>query len=801
MDPAELRADADSLLRLLSAAPIVIFALDRDGRFLFGEGRGLEALGLTPHEWLGRSVFDVYADSPDVVEACRKALAGEEFTAVAREGAVWFQTRYAPLRDADGSLFGTVGVSVDVTGRKPPSRPRARARSFLALAERAPDMIYELDAEGAFLYASPASKKVFGRPAHDLVSRNLFDLTHPEEREAARRSRAETRAALGARHYRGRILLPDGGVRWIEGSGRFYLTRRGEQHSVGIMRDVTEGEEARLALERQLELARGTADLSQRLLAASTDDRSSDLAPAVEAVGRLAAADYALLLTFGDAHGARNERFEWSAVERARIESFAFPWLARRLFQGETVAVDDARELPPEAALERDHVGRREIRAFVSAPLRFEAATIGALSVATREPRRWRGQDVAWLRAVADLFQSALRRQWTEQALRARQAQSLRAQKMEAVGRLAGGIAHDFNNLLLVIAGNAGSLAERLDGASPERQEVSEIQLAAERAAALTRQLLAFARPSAVTRETFDPNSVVEGVSALLRRVLGEDVRLVLDLDPALWSLSGDPSQLEQVIVNLAVNARDAMSGGGTLRIATLNRELRGRAAFRLNVPEGQYVMLSVNDTGSGMDEGTRARAFEPFFSTKAQERGTGLGLSIVYEVVREWGGAIELESAPDRGTTVRVDLPRSRERAPARAQDAPPLAPGSGTVLLVEDDPAVRRLLVRTLDGAGYRVLAAEGAEQALALVEGPAVELDLLVSDVVMPEVSGRELARRLRAKRPGLRVLLVSGFPEHVGAPGGEVSQADGFLQKPFVPRALLDKVREVLARETA
>jgi CheY-like chemotaxis protein len=280
-----------------------------------------------------------------------------------------------------------------------------------------------------------------------------------------------------------------------------------------------------------------------------------------------------------------------------------------------------------------------------------------------------------------------------------------------------------------------------------------------------------------------------------MRRVLGEDVEVALDLDPELWPVEGDPGQLEQVLLNLAVNARDAMPRGGTLRIATLRRALRAHGAQRLGIAEGDYAMIAVSDTGSGMTDETRRRAFEPFFSTKGPDAGTGLGLSIVYEIAHRWGGGIEIESAPGAGTTVRIDLPRATG-TPAVAAERPLSASGgSERVLVVEDDAGVRRLLVRTLESGGYRVTAAADGMEALERIAGAEAEVDLLVSDVVMPKLSGLELARRLRERNPQLRVLLISGFPDRV-EDDASPSFADGFLQKPFAPRAILEKVREVL-----
>jgi signal transduction histidine kinase/ActR/RegA family two-component response regulator len=667
--------DLEALIRILRGAPIVLFSIDREGRLVFAEGRGLEAFGFSVNEWVGRSVFEVYADLPDVIETFHKALAGEELTAVTPAGDALFETRYAPLRNPDGSLAGTIGVSVDVTARE--------------------------------------------------------------------------RALIAAR----------------------------------------EGD------ERRLEIARALASVSRGLLAGAAEEAGDELTRAMETVSRLAGAEHGALLTFGVARGSKNERFEWSVDGYPLPKTFALPWAAQRLFRGEAVVIEDARTLTDEAIAERADLLSRGVLAAIALPLRDGADLVGAVTLSCREPRIWPEADLAWLRIAADLFALALRHRWTEQALAARQSQLLQAQKMEAVGRLAGGIAHDFNNLLTVIAGNAASLAEQIAPASESGEDLREIQLAAERATALTRQLLSFGRPKALTHGVFGVNQVIHGLAGLMRRVLGEDVEVALRLDPDLWPVTGDAGQLEQVLVNLAVNARDAMPRGGTLRIATLRRTLRGLAAKRLGIAEGDYVMIAVTDTGTGMSEETRSRAFEPFFSTKAPESGTGLGLSIVYEMARHWGGGIEIESTPGTGTTVRIDLPRAVGTPTAATERSLSAAGGSESVLVVEDDAGVRRLIVRALESGGYRVLAAADGVEALERVAGSEASTDLLVSDVVMPKLGGLELARQLRARNPRLRVLLISGFPERV-ADDAAPSFADGFLQKPFAPSEILEKVREVL-----
>ncbi|MGH3103067.1 MAG: ATP-binding protein [Gaiellaceae bacterium] len=358
------------------------------------------------------------------------------------------------------------------------------------------------------------------------------------------------------------------------------------------------------------------------------------------------------------------------------------------------------------------------------------------------------------------------------------------SQKMESVGRLAGGVAHDFNNLLMAISGYGDLALARLGpDAGALRANLEGIKQAAERATSLTRQLLAFSRKQILQPKVLDLNGVVAGMDGLLRRLIGEDVEVVTVFDPAVGRVEADPGQLEQVLVNLAINARDAMPGGGTLTIETAS------------APPGR-VLLSVSDTGSGIDPETKKRIFEPFFTTKDMGKGTGLGLSTVYGIVAQSGGSIEVESTPGAGATFRVYLPVV-EQAPEQGDGADGGAEGgSGTILLVEDEDIVRNLIIEILERYGYTVLAAAGPEQGLEIGERYGASIDLLLTDVVMPKMSGRELAQRLLAARPSARLIYMSGYTDGALLEHGVLADGTMFLQKPFSSEELARKVREVL-----
>ncbi|HJR75684.1 MAG TPA: PAS domain S-box protein [Nitrospiraceae bacterium] len=387
-----------------------------------------------------------------------------------------------------------------------------------------------------------------------------------------------------------------------------------------------------------------------------------------------------------------------------------------------------------------------------------------------------------------------------EEALRRTEAQLQQAQKMEAVGRLAGGVAHDFNNMLTVIRGYSELVLSRLGPTDPLRKELEEVKKAADRASGLTGQLLAFSRRQFIAPKVLDLNAIIQNMEGMLRRLLGEDIiELCTVLEPEAGQLKADPGQIEQVIMNLAVNARDAMPSGGRVTIETGNIEFgdnEGRTP--VGVEPGKYVCLIMRDTGHGMDEETQSHVFEPFFTTKEKGKGTGLGLSTVYGIVKQSGGYIEVESKPDRGATFKIYFPcidgsvQETGGEPVTAESIR----GRETVLLVEDEPGVRRLVNETLRLHGYTVLEARHGIEALLTGAKHMGPIHLLLTDVVMPQMSGPEVAEKLLEVRPEIKVLYMSGYPDHPVFSKGGVDTERCFLQKPFTPSALAQKVREVL-----
>ena len=396
-------------------------------------------------------------------------------------------------------------------------------------------------------------------------------------------------------------------------------------------------------------------------------------------------------------------------------------------------------------------------------------------------------------------IERALQEKAERVARRRLEEQLQQSQKMEAIGRLAGGVAHDFNNLLTVITGYSQLLLDSLDPGNPMHSHVGQIKKAGDRATSLTRQLLAFSRKQVLAPQVLDLNQVVTNMNKMLTRLIGEDVELVTICFPRLWRVKADPGQIEQVMMNLVVNARDAMPRGGKLTIETANANLGKNYPDQHSViAPGSYVMLAVSDTGSGMNQETQSRIFEPFFTTKEQGKGTGLGLSTVYGIVKQSGGHIWVYSEPEKGATFKVYLPRTEAGAEElkKAESVVRTQTGSETIMLVEDNESVRTFVRGVLEARGYRLLEAGGSEDALKAIEGHAEPIHLLLTDVVMPRMSGTELAARIAPLHPETKVLYMSGYTDNAIVHHGVLDEGTHFLQKPFVPEVLTQKIREVL-----
>jgi PAS domain S-box-containing protein len=625
-----------------------------------------------------------------------------------------------------------------------------REEIFRLIGENVADLIAVVDTEGHRIYNSPSYERVLGYTLEELKATPSFQQIHPEDRERVKQASERARqTGLGATlEYR--LLRKDGQPRFFESTSSVIRNARGVPEKLVIVnRDITDRKKTEESLRKSEASFRSIVeDAPYGIYRAGADGSLIRVNPAL-----------VKMLDYGSPE-------ELLGVD-PHTEIFRHPGECQRLNEtlsreGECrdVEVDWKRKDGTPIIV---RCSGRCVRGEQGAPEFFEIFA----------------EDV------------------TERRVLERQLRT--AQKMEAIGRLSGGIAHDFNNLLGVIIGFGDVLKRKLGPDSPLLEHAEEIVKAGRRAAALTRQLLAFSRQQVLTPRVVNLNTLVTDMGKMLPRLIGEDISVSVNLASDLGQVKADPGQIEQVIMNLAVNARDAMPQGGRLEIVTANVELD--LAFTRQHPgskPGQYVMLSVSDTGIGMDPETQAHIFEPFFTTKEHGKGTGLGLATVYGIVKQSGGYILVESALGKGATFKFYLPRVYESLAAEepAPASRPALSGTETILLVEDSDPLRKLAESFLVSHGFHVLVAEDGEKALAAVQRHAARIDLLLTDVVMPGINGRVLAERLSARQPGLRVLYMSGYSDSFIAGHGVLEPGTHLIHKPFEEEALVRAVRALL-----
>jgi len=739
---------------LLPAFPALLFLFSPDDRYLaFRAGEGLF---VPPSEFLGKRIDEVLP--PPTGPAFRR------FMQKAREAKGRLQTVEYSLpmpteeRHFEARILGladdrVVILSLDVTDRHVAQETvRRQAEHLDHILRLSPAVIYSLRfAPGGLEVASVSEnvRSVLGYAPQDLEPPGFWPRgVHPDDLAAAQEGAAR---ALAEGHvvHRYRFRHADGRWRWIRDEMRLVLDAAGQPSElVGSLSDVTAQQEAEEQLRQSQERFRQVIEGSPDLLAI------------FDAAGRVAYASPSAVDLLGyppDQLLGRPASDLVVAEDAARAEAVlgelaGAPGATRRI----------------ELRMKRADGSRLVFDSLVRNLL--HVPSIGGFVVNAR--------DVSQQRQL--------------------EGQVLQSQKLESIGRLAGGVAHDFNNLLIGILGYAQFLEEGIRAGNPSLEDLGEIRKAGERARDLTAQLLTVARRQASEQRVIDLNGVLQDSEKLLRRVIGEDIELAVQLEPRPWAIKADPGNLQQVLLNLAVNARDAMPRGGKLTLETANVDLDERyASGHQGVVPGRYLLLTVSDSGQGMSAEVQAHLFEPFFTTKAPGLGTGLGLATVHGIVKQSGGHIWVDSEVGRGTSFRIYLPRTDE-VPARSSpDSHPRAHrGTEAVLVAEDEPSVRELIVRTLQGSGYRVLAASGGREALELAAQTLGELHLLLTDVVMPDLSGKALADQLLALRPGLRVLYMSGYTQNTIVHHGVLDPGVRFLPKPFVPASLLEAVRRAL-----
>jgi len=753
------RAKAQDLIRNLSLAvdqsPASVIITDTSATIEYVNRRFEEVTGYSAEEALGRNPRmlksgtvsrETYRDLWRTIRDGR-VWKGEIRNRRKNGELYWDSVSISPLRDAVGTVSHFLAIQEDITERKQAEQSiRDREERFRQLADNIKEVFFVMDAQyQETLYISPAYETIWGRSCRSLYEnpQAFLEPVAPEDQARLFASIARIQQGEDPGEIEYRVVRPDGEVRWVLGHAVPIRDEHGGVYRIsGVALDITERRRAEEALRESEERFRKLAEASFDAIAVSAD-------------GLVREANRGFLEMFG---------YSLEEVIQRPVTDFVAEESREDLRSRVANGVEGTYEL----------VGRRKD----GHSLRLEATT-RIHTVDGRPARITALRDMTEKRALEEQFQQA--------------------QKMEAVGRLAGGVAHDFNNLLTVIMSYSNLLLQDFGTNDPRRDDLEQVQKAAAAAAALTRQLLAFSRQQVIEPRLLALEDVVAGAAKMLTRVIGEDIELVTVLRKEPSTVRIDPGQLEQVIMNLAVNARDAMPTGGRLTIETTQVDLDDTYA-RMHWPAtpGQFAMLAVSDNGVGMDEPTRARIFEPFFTTKEPGKGTGLGLATVYGIVQQSGGFIWVYSEPGSGATFKIYLPLVDQEAGLNEYPATARAGlrGMETVLLAEDASAVRAVVRQTLERHGYTVLEAPNGKAALDLAAKQADRIDLLLTDVVMPEMSGRRLAERFTALRPGVKVLYMSGYTDDAVLRHGVLGPGVAYLQKPFSPDVLAGKVREVL-----
>jgi two-component system cell cycle sensor histidine kinase/response regulator CckA len=679
-------------------------------------------------------------------------------------------------------------VAVQVQQHQKAAPASAPAASLTDKAfDLSPDLICILDFDGCIRAANPATEKILGFQQSELVGKSLISLVHLEDREGTLGHDRDLLAGTAPLPLENRVRRNDGTYVWLLWN---QVALRDQELIFASARDIT---------------ARKTEEVELRIHRYKLEAQAKEAATSVTRANAILLAEISHRRQVVQSLCEVQEKYR-SVFEHAVEGIFQSTPEGKYLSVNPALARIKGYASPEELIADMDDIGEQS---YVDPTRRRDLKELmeerGVAMGFEYEAYRKDGRKI-WLslnaRAVRDAEGSLLYYEGTVEDIteRKRLADQLRlAQKMEAVGRLAGGVAHDFNNLLGVINGHTELLLSRLGEGSSNRWNLDEIAKASRRAAALVRQLLAFSRRQVLQPTVLDLNSVLGDVESMLGRIIGENIVLQTVFEKNLGAVKADQSQIEQVIINLAVNARDAMPQGGKVTIETRNVNA-GEPELASGTPSQNYVEISVADTGMGMDAATQTRMFEPFFTTKEQGKGTGLGLATVYGIVKQSGGFISVRSEVDKGSTFQIFLPRVKARPTAIPKQTPAQneqsRSGTETILLVEDDVALRQLVLSLLLRLGYKVLEAASGAQAVKIAKKLGSKIDLLLTDVVMPGMSGPHLVEEIAAIQPEMKVLFMSGYPEPACADGETLEADQPLLRKPFKQPELARMIREVL-----
>lgn len=753
----EARRSSEALFHKLVDNSLVGIQILQDGKYAFANSRIAEIFGYTEQQLLQLDSWHRVVADDDlemVKDQVRRRLSGETphahyvFRGRRQDGTI-VELEIRSTRIEVHGRPAVLGMIVDITDLRRVEVEMQRTTDLLrAVAEWSPDAVFVKDHQGRYLLFNPAAARFVGRRVEDVLGQDdtaLFDV------ESARTVMERDRhvMASGQTETEEEVLTAAGITRVFLATKAPYRDKRGNVIGViGISRDISERKRA----EETLRLRdRAIQAVTQGIVITDPAQANNPIiyvSPSFEELTGYSASEVV----------GQNCRF----LQGAGTDPDAVAQIRQAVQQGEACKVE---------LLNYRKDGTSFWNELSISPVRDE-----------------KGQVTHFVGSQADVT-----------ARRKLEEQLRQVQKMEAVGRLAGGVAHDFNNLLTIINGYSEVVLDSLEKNHPLADFVQQIQMAGERAASLTRQLLAFSRKQMLKPVVLDLNSLVRDMEKMSRRLISEDIQLVLELKPDLHRINADRGQMEQVVLNLILNARDAMPDGGSLVLETRNVELDANyVATHSEVIPGQHVSLSVCDTGCGMDKETQAHIFEPFFTTKEADKGTGLGLSTVYGIVKQSNGHIDVYSEPGLGTTFKIYFPAHLAEDIQHPPEPVPVSIQRGTegILLVEDEDGVRKLTAQILRSGGYRVVEAANGSDALKLIQQDQKQIHLVITDVVMPVMGGRQLMEQVRQFVPEVKVLFVSGYTEDAIVRHGILSSEADFLQKPFTAAALKSKVRELL-----
>jgi two-component system, cell cycle sensor histidine kinase and response regulator CckA len=766
-----LRASEERFHAFMDNSPAIAYMKDDEGRYVYVSRAVKRLLGREPEFWIGKTDFDTFPKVEAkqlrkhdlaVLSCGRTSEYRETICALDGQSLSLLSFKFPIMESSGRTLLG--GITVDITERERAKEEQARLSAQLeserqrlnSIVASVPGVVWEAwsepdSATQRIDFVNDYVEAMLGYSVEEWLRTPNFWLTiiHPEDKEQAGRKATANFSRGQDTTFEFRWVSKDGRAVWVETHTTVVFDDKGKPVGLrGVTIDVTERKKAEEQLTR---LATAVEQVADSILITDAAANILYVNPAYES-----ATGYPSAEVLG-----RNPRF----LKSGKLDPKFYSDMWATLSRGEVWA-------------------GRFINRKKDGTLFEEVGTISPIRAAS-------GEIVNYVAVKRDVTREAA----LEEQLR-------QAQKMEAVGRLAGGVAHDFNNMLTAINGYTDLTLRKLYQNDPLCKNLEEVKKAADRASGLTSQLLAFSRKQIMETKVLDLNAIISDMNMMLPRLIGEDIKINMSLAADLGQIKADPGQIEQVIVNLVVNARDAMPDGGILTIKTSNVMMDEKLVQRyVSVQPGSHILLSISDTGCGMDEETQQKIFEPFFTTKELGKGTGLGLSTVFGIIKQSGGGIWVDSEVGQGTTFRIYLPCVDAQLEAVEAVSVPqmIVHGTETILLVEDDDLVRGIARTTLEMCGYEVLEAANGGEALLIGKELNCEIDLLLTDVVMPRMSGRTLVKEMHEICPKMKVLYMSGYADDVIAPRGVFTNRSAFLNKPFTPEALHRKVREVLDKE--